>query len=121
MSREDLRLISYLEHMTAAIERINRYTCHVDLASFLKDELIQDAVVRNLEIIGEASRNIATRFPEFHKTHPELPLTAAYQMRNAIAHGYFQVDFEMVWRTVHHDLPDFGSQLDAALASMRES
>jgi uncharacterized protein with HEPN domain len=49
-------------------------------------------VIRNFEIIGEASRNIERNCPEFAAAHPELPLIVAYEMRNALAHGYFRVD-----------------------------
>jgi uncharacterized protein with HEPN domain len=67
--------------------------------------MTQDAVIRNLEIIGEASRNIARDCPEFAAAHPELPLTFAYEMRNVLAHGYFKVDLDIVWRTLERDLP----------------
>lgn len=78
------------------------------------DELVQDAVIRNIEIIGEASHNIEKSFPEFVASFPELPLSFAYQMRNAVAHGYFKVDFGIVWRTIQNDLPEFGLQLQRA-------
>lgn len=71
---------------------------------FAEDELTQDAVIRNLEVIGEASNNIQKRFPDFAAAHPELPLASAYQMRNAVAHGYFSVDLEIVWKTIQGDL-----------------
>lgn len=71
----------------------------MDESAFLKNEMAQDAVIRNFEIIGEASHNIAVHYPEFAVVHPELPLAFAYQMRNAIAHGYFDVDLEIVWKT----------------------
>ena len=67
---------------------------------------MQDAVIRNLEVIGEAYRNIERRYPDFAETHPELPLSFAYEMRNALAHGYFEVDLEIVWKTVEQDLPE---------------
>jgi uncharacterized protein with HEPN domain len=67
--------------------------------------MVQDAVIRNLEIIGEASHNIEQQFPDFVRAHPDLPLAFAYQMRNAVAHGYFKVDLEVVWNTVENDLP----------------
>lgn len=57
---------------------------------------MQDAVIRNFEILGEASNNIEKHYPEFAAAHPELLLSFAYQMRNIIAHGYFKVDFEIV-------------------------
>ncbi len=53
-------------------------------------------------------------YPEFVVEHPELPLASAYQMRNAVAHGYFKVDFEIVWRTVSNDLPDLYKAVKAA-------
>ena len=67
--------------------------------------MAQDAVIRNLEIIGEASHSIEIHFPEFAASHQELPLSFAYQMRNAVAHGYFKVDLEIVWKTIEDDLP----------------
>src|ERR1700740_169425 len=105
MSKDRQRLIDYLAHMLQAIERVNRYTEELDEVVFLQNELVQDAVIRNLEILGEASNNIQKHYPEFTVQHPELPLAFAYQMRNAIAHGYFKVDYEIVWKTIHADLP----------------
>lgn len=70
-------------------------------------------MLRNFEVIGEASNNIEKQFPEFVKTHPELSLTSAYEMRNALAHGYFKVDFEIVWKTICNDLPDLYGHIKA--------
>ena len=111
MNRDPQRLDDYLAHIIEAIERIDRYTDDMVEVAFLESQLIQDAVVRNLEIIGEASNNIEKHFPEFAATHPELPLAFAYQMRNAVAHGYFKVDFEIVWKTIHCDLPTLHTQI----------
>jgi uncharacterized protein with HEPN domain len=118
MTRDQIRLRLYLEHILEAITRINRYTQDLDRTSFLAHEQIQDAVIRNLEIIGEASRNIETRYPEFKSAHPELPLSAAYQMRNAISHGYFRVDFEIIWTTIKNDLPEFEQKIKIAIKSI---
>ena len=98
------RLFDYLSHILQAIERIGRYTDGTTEAEFLVSEIAQDAVIRNLEIIGEASHNIELHFPVFSAAHPELPLAFAYQMSNAVAHGYFKVDLEIVWNTIQHDL-----------------
>lgn len=87
MNRDQQRLADYLAHILEAICRIERYTGPLDQASFLQNQLVQDAVIRNLEIIGEASNNIQRHCPDFAAAHPELPLSFAYQMRNAIAHG----------------------------------
>ena len=75
-------------------------------SSFLGDEKTQDAVVRNFEIIGEAARNIERYHSAFAESHPEVPWVFMYAMRNRIAHGYFKVDFELVWKTIHEDLPE---------------
>lgn len=114
MSRDRRRLGDFLAHVLDAIERIQRYTDDLDEAGFLESELVQDAVIRNLEVIGEASRNILAQFPEFAAHHPELPLSAAYQMRNALAHGYFKLDLEIVWRTIERDLPDLYDRVRTA-------
>jgi uncharacterized protein with HEPN domain len=107
MTVDPQRLADYLAHILEAIERIEYYVADMDELAFLGSKLVQDAVIRNFEIIGEASNNIDKRYPEFVFAHPELPLSSAYQMRNAVAHGYFKVDFELVWNTICNDLPDF--------------
>ena len=106
MSRDPLRLADYLGHILEAISQIQTYCEDIDEVSFITNRLIQDAVIRNFEIIGEASNNIEKKFPAFMKLHPELPLSSAYQMRNVLAHGYFKVDFEIVWKTICNDLPE---------------
>jgi len=114
MTRDPQRLVDYLAHILEAIERIEEYISDMDEVAFLGNRLVQDAVIRNFEIIGEASNNIEKRFPEFVALHPELPLASAYQLRNAVAHGYFKVDFEIVWRTIHRDLSDLYAQVHKA-------
>ena len=118
MSRDLQRLPDYLAHILEAIERIDRYTEDMDELAFLDNQMAQDAVVRNFEIIGEASNNIEKHYPEFAAAHPELPLASAYQMRNAVAHGYFKVDFEIVWKTIHSNLPELCQQVKAALETI---
>lgn len=105
MSRDKQRLADYLAHILEAVERIDRYTEDMAELAFLESQMVQDAVIRNFEVIGEASHNIETHYPGFATAHPELPLAFAYQMRNAVAHGYFKVDLEIVWKTIHSDLP----------------
>lgn len=70
------------------------------------------------EAIGEASRNITVHYPAFADAHPELPLKAAYQMRNAVADGYFKVDSEIVWRTIEQDLPRLLVRTRSAITSL---
>lgn len=120
MSHEQQRLVDYLEHILRAIEHINRYTDDMDEVTFLQNEMAQDAVIRNFEIIGEASHNIEVRFPRFAAAHPELPLAFAYQMRNAVAHGYFKVDWEIVWKTIQNELSGLYAQVDELIQKFSE-
>jgi uncharacterized protein with HEPN domain len=113
--RDELALKDYLEHIQQAIARIQRYLAGIEHAAFLANEEKQDAVIRNLEIIGEAAGNIQRHFPDFAARHPDFPLKAAYGTRNALAHGYFKVDLGVVWRTLERDLPLLGIQVEKAL------
>ncbi|HEX7324454.1 MAG TPA: HepT-like ribonuclease domain-containing protein [Rhodanobacteraceae bacterium] len=94
------------------------HTHATDEAAFLGNSLVQDAVIRNLEIIGEASNNIQKRHPKFAEAHPELPLAIAYQMRNVVAHGYFKVDMEIVWKTIQRQLPTLYQQVRRAIEDL---
>ena len=115
MSRDPQRLPDYLGHILQAIERIQRYTDDMDEVGFLQNEMAQDAVIRNFEVIGEASRNIERDYADFVAAHPELPLSFAYEMRNALAHGYFKVDLGIVWKTVENDLAYLQQQVQALI------
>jgi uncharacterized protein with HEPN domain len=108
-----LRLLDYLGHILEAIQRINRYTEDMTELTFLEDTMTQDAVIRNFEIIGEASRNVERYHPDFAAAHPEIPWGDAYLLRNQVMHGYFQVDLEIVWRTIQRDLPEMEISLRA--------
>ena len=105
-------LEDYIEHILTAIGRIFTYTLDGDRELFATGGLIHDAVIRNLEIIGEASHRIATRFPDFAALHPEIPLGAAHQMRNIVAHVDFKVDLDLVWQTIVTDLPSLARALE---------
>ena len=105
MSRDPLRLTDYLGHILESIRKIQTYCSDVDEVGFLGTPMLQDAVIRNFEIIGEASHNIEKVAPDFLNRHPDIPLLFAYEMRNALAHGYHKVDLEIVWRTIERDLP----------------
>ena len=85
----------------------------MNLAGFMADRKTCDAVIRNLEVIGEACNNIAKNQPDFAAQHASIPWGFAYEMRNALAHGYFTVDLAIVWQTIQHDLPALQRQLNA--------
>ena len=118
MSDKSSRISGYLSHIVQAIERIALYLEGVEKERFLQDTLRQDAVIRNLEIVGEASRNILRADADFPARHPELPLQSAYEMRNILAHGYFEVDLAVVWDTVKRDLPDLLANARKTLAAL---
>jgi uncharacterized protein with HEPN domain len=115
--KHSFQLNDFLDHILEAINRIEDYTSSLGYAEFCRSTRDQDAVIRNFEIIGEASRNIAQNFPEFVAAHPELPILSAYDTRNALLHGYFGVDLEIVWQAIHRDLPLFKRNILVVLAS----
>lgn len=91
-----LRVPDYLSHILVAIERIEEYVSDMDEMAFMNSKLVQDAVIRNIEIIGEASNNIQRVDPVFAAGNDEIPWQVMYAMRNRVSHGYDKVDFEMV-------------------------
>lgn len=91
----------YLLHIRDSIELIRKYTSTISKKDFLNDTLIQDGVIRQLEIIGEASTKIS------EKTRTEMtnvPWKDVIGMRNILIHQYFGVDLDSVWYTVKNDL-----------------
>lgn len=92
----------YLKHILDAIERIQTYVKGKDKEKFMKEDLIQDGVIRQIEIIGEASKNLSK---EFRKQYPEVPWKDISGMRDKLIHSYFGVDLEAVWETVNKDIP----------------
>ncbi len=115
MSAKALRTGEYLDHMLDAISRIEVYIAGYDWDMFAADPRTQDAVIRNLEVIGEAARKVMQHDPDFVAAHPEVPWSLAYRMRNALSHGYADVDLETVWRTIQTSLPPLKTQLMALL------
>ena len=109
------RIALYLDHVVEAIDQITTYVQNMDEAAFLGNRLVQDAVIRNLEIIGEACNNVRRVAPEFAAGHPEVAWGNAIGNRNALSHGYFRVDFELVWKTIRNDLPGLRQAVSALL------
>ena len=110
------RLEDYLEHISEAIERAAGYLDPIpDLNAFQKTPMVQDAIIRNIEIIGEAVSKLGGVAPEFIVRHPEIPWAQIRAMRNIAIHEYFYVDLEIVWKTVKHDFPVLKQQIDGLL------
>lgn len=112
-----MRIRDFLQHVLEATQRIAKYTAGLDDVGFRRNTLIQDAVIRNMEIIGEACNNIRKRAPAFAQQHADIPWGHAVGMRNVLSHGYFKVDLDAVWRTVRHDVPALGQRVRALLAA----
>jgi uncharacterized protein with HEPN domain len=74
----------------------------VSREEFLQNGLLQDGVIRQMEIIGEASRNLSD---EFRENHSDVPWSQIIGLRNRIVHAYFEIDFEIAWTIVQNDLP----------------
>ena len=101
MSKRDLRL--FLTDMLEAIEKIERYTQGLTLEELWENDLVADAVVRNLEIIGEAARHVPE---EFRERYPGINWRQVVGLRNVVIHEYFDVDLEIVWTIVQERLPE---------------
>ncbi len=102
----------YLRHILDAIRRIETYAAAGETA-FRGESMRQDAIVRNLEIIGEAVRRLPT---ELQADVPGVDWGAAIGMRNWLIHGYAVVDLDIVWQTVADDVPAMRRALEDLLA-----
>ncbi len=91
----------YLTNIIESIDKISFYTEGYDEISFQADSKTQDAVIRQLEIIGEASRLLPD---EIKQANPQVPWRDISGMRNHLIHRYFKVDIDEVWQTVQNDL-----------------
>ena len=116
MNGKARRTTEYLDHMLEAIRRITPTWRDLIVAAFDPDTRTQDAVVRNLEVIGEAARNVQQHDPGFVAAHSEMPWALAYRMRNALSHGYADIDLGAVWSTVQTNLPQLERQLMALVS-----
>ncbi len=105
------RRIDYLSHMCEAAAQAASYIEKMDQTAFLDDKRTQQAVIMNLVIIGEAATRLMAEFPDFTDNHPEIPWKSMRGMRNRIAHGYFDIDLDLVWSTARTALPELGLQL----------
>ncbi len=111
MKKGDFRTADYIEHMLDAIGQVREYVAAHSFETFSSTRLYIDAVVRNIEIIGEAARNVMISDPAFVAAHPEIPWEGMYSMRNRLSHGYFFVNVETIWVTAQRDLPELGHKL----------
>ncbi len=103
----------YLRHILEAINNIEEFVKDVvDLSNFIKDKKTKDAVLRNLEVIGEAAKNLDE---EFINNNTSVEWNKIIGMRNFIIHEYFGVDLGIVWETIKKDLPLFKVEIEKLL------
>jgi uncharacterized protein with HEPN domain len=115
MPYRDWRL--HLEDILEAIGKIERYSAGMDFEQFQADEKTADAVVRNLEIIGEASRHIPR---EVQERNPNIPWDKMRGIRNVLVHEYFRVSLPIIWQTLKEDLPPLVPLLSEVLHQSRK-
>ncbi len=100
----------FLKHILDAIIRIEEYVVGLKREEFMANHLVQDGVIRQIEIIGEATKKLSG---EMKKKHPDLPWKDMAGMRDKLIHGYFGVDIDAVWDTVKNDIPDMKNKIKA--------
>ena len=111
-------LIDYLGHMLEAARLATAYAEGMNKSDFLEDKRTQQAVILNIVVIGEAATKLAKEYPEFINQHPDVPWRNMKGMRNRIAHGYFDINLDVVWDTVQEALPHFIKQLSDILGNL---
>jgi uncharacterized protein with HEPN domain len=109
--QRQLRLGDYVEHMLDASRTARSYVDSIDKAGFMETRMIQQAVVLNLIVIGEAAVQIETEFPDFAVANPSVPWKKLRGMRNRMTHGYFDTNLDIVWETVKNALPELEREL----------
>ncbi len=100
---------AYLNDILESLKRIQRYTGNMTYNDFIKDELVQDGVVRNLEIVGEAIKKIPDKIKNIK---PQIEWRKIAGLRDILVHGYFGIDLEIVWDVVKNKIPDLKQEIE---------
>ncbi len=106
----------YLTHVLESIELAHAYVEGVDFREFSESQKLQDAVIRRIEIIGEAVKNLPA---EVRDAAPGVPWRRIAGMRDKVVHDYMGVDIELVWTVVHRDLPELAMEVRGLLVRRR--
>ena len=103
----------YLRHMLAEAEFLVRQTRTLSKADFLENEVLQRAFVRSIEVIGEAAKHVS---PEFRARHPQVDWRVITGMRDRLIHGYFGIDYDIVWNVAADEAISLAAHLAQLLA-----
>lgn len=115
MDKEKRSFIMYLEDIQLSMLRIAEYIDNLDFITFKQDYKTVDAVIRNFEIIGEASKNL----PEFIKEkYTTIPWNEMYYLRNKVSHEYFGIDHEIIWDVAFNYLPENKKEIDRIIIEL---
>lgn len=115
------RLPDYLDHIRQAATDACSFVEGQGKADFLADKRTQQAVILSLLIIGEAATKLLQSYGDFLAKHPEVPWSSMKGMRNRLAHGYFDINLEVVWETVSKALPNLIERMPAILDDARRT
>ena len=104
----------FLEDICEALRRIKDYTATLTYEDFMQVAMVQDAVIRNLEILGEAAKRLT---PDLKETHAEIPWRSISGMRDRLIHDYFGVNYSVVWTVAEREVPILLAQVEVLLSS----
>ena len=108
--------ILYLEDIILAMDRIQEYISGLDFVNFKRDYKTVDAVIRNFEVIGEASKNLSK---DIKDNYSNVPWEEMYRLRNRISHEYFGIDYEIIWDIISKHLPNNYKDINVILYNER--
>ena len=112
MKIEERSYSLYLKDILTSMTRIEEYIYGMNLISFKKDYKTVDAVIRNFEIIGEASKKLPSKIKEKYSV---VPWNEMYLLRNKVSHEYFGIDYEIIWDVASNYLPENRKQIESIL------
>jgi len=102
----------YLIHILESISKIESYVSGLEFASFMEKTIVQDAVLRNLQVLAESTQKLSN---EFKSRHPEIEWYKISGLRNILVHDYLGIDFQTVWAAVKNDLPELNNIVQLAV------